>query len=434
MSAPTAAEGAVRLSPSADARLAPYALIAVGALVATLVLGQPELVALAVPFALALALGLRRTGRIPVRGRVRLEREPVLEGDAVAGSVALEWDGPFEAQVLLHRLRGMAPVGPVAWSLPPGSRAAELPLRLRAEQWGRHTPLEVWLRLEQPLGLLTWTGRVLAAPPLRVLPGTERLTRSLELPEARAVLGTHRSRRRGDGSEFAELRPYAPGDRLRDLNWRATGRHRRPFVNRYHPELSGDVVIAIDAFDDGSATSAAALSRAGRVAWALATVHLRANDRVGLAGLGGSTRWLPPGGGRLARYRLLEVLLRIGGEAVDPIAREPAAGAAVLPPAALVVALTPLHDPATLATLTAWRARGRAVAAVVIDATDLLEAPASPAEALARRVWAVELERRRRALAGVGVGVVSLGSETPVTSVIRALRRGGRAPALRRAR
>src|SRR5690606_39941604 len=127
------------------------------------------------------------------------------------------------------------------------------------------------------------------------------------------------------------------------LDWAATARLRRPFVNRHHPELAGDVVIAIDALTDGSAASTAVLARAARAAWALASVHLRANDRVGLAGLGGSTQWLPPAGGRLARYRLLETLLRIGGEAADRVVMMSRRGVDV-PPGALIIALTSLYD------------------------------------------------------------------------------------------
>src|SRR5690606_42114591 len=125
-------------------------------------------------------------------------------------------------------------------------------------------------------------------------------------------------------------------------------RHRAPFVHRHDPELAGDVVIAIDALTDGSAASTAVRARAARAAWALASVHLRANDRVGLAGLGGSTQWLPPAGGRLARYRLLETLLRIGGDAADPATVRHDKHRAAVPSSALVIALTPLHDKHTL--------------------------------------------------------------------------------------
>ncbi len=437
MTAPRATvTGSARLRPSRDARLVPYFLIAVGGLAASLIAGEPALAALAIPFALALGLGLRRIRPVTVTARFVLDTDQVLEDDPVTGRLELEWDGAFEAQVMLDRLRGVAPLPDhaLSWSLPPASRSFQTPIRMRAAQWGRHTPGEVWLRMEAPLGLLTWTGKVIAAPALRVLPGSERLTRLLDPAEPRTVLGAHRSKRIGGGDEFAELRPYSPGDRLRDLNWAATARHRRPFVNRHHPELAGVVVIAIDALTDGSAASTAVLARAARAAWALASVHLRANDRVGLAGLGGSTQWLPPAGGRLARYRLLETLLRVGGDAADPVTVRRHVHRTAVPSSALVIALTPLHDKRTVDTLLAWRARGRSVAVVVIETADLLGAPASPAEALARRVLRLELDRRRRQLAELSIPVVTATAEDPMTTIVPALRRARRAPFVRRRR
>lgn len=434
MSAPPPATVATAtLSPSRDGRLVPYCLIALGGLVASLVAGQPALAALAVPFVLALALGLRHTAPVEVTARITLDADRVLEGDRVMGRLELKWDGGYDAQVMLHRLQGVSP-GALSWSLPAARRSVEFPIHLRATRWGRHTLAEVWVRMEAPFGLLSWTGKIVAGPIFRVLPGSERLTRLLDPFESRAVLGMHRSGRIGDGHDFAELRPYTPGDRLRDLNWTATARYRRPFVNRYHPELSGDVVIAIDAFADGSTGSARALAQAARAAWALASIHLRANDRVGLAGLGQSTQWLPPAGGRLARYRLLETLLRIGGDAADPAAGKAGGNRVAIPASALVIALTPLQDKSTLRTLESWRARGHSVQVIVIDTSDLLDEPASAAEALARRLWLLEINGRKRELTGLGIPVVTAAVDGPIEPVVSALRRAGRAPSVRRGR
>lgn len=430
-SAAAAAE-TTTLSPAGDARLIPYCLIAVGALGAALVTGRPSLAALAAPFVLALALGLRRTAPVNVTARVTLDDEQVLEGDVVTGRIELEWDADLEPQVMLHRPRGVVLDGG-SWALPETARSAVMPIRMKATQWGRHTIGEVWLRLRAPHGLIMWSGKVATAPTLRVLPGGDRLTRLLDPAEYRAVLGMHRSKRLGDGYEFAELRNYSPGDRLRDLNWAATARHGRPLVNRHHPELSGDVVIALDAVADGSSSSTQALSRAARAAWSLASIHLRANDRVGLAGLGGSTRWLAPKSGRRAKYQLLETLLSIGGDAGHHGTRREESVRNAIPASALVVAITPLHDHRSIATLQAWRARGRAVAVVMVDTRDMPD-ELSAQETLAQRLWQIELDRRRRELMDLGIPVVTLSGDGPVGPVISALRRARRGAFVRRRR
>lgn len=102
-----------------------------------------------------------------------------------------------------------------------------------------------------------------------------------------------------------------------------------------------------------------------------------------------------------------------------------------VPSSALVIGLTPLHDDRTVDALSAWRGRGRSVAVIALEQEELLGPPATTAGALARRVWRLDLERRRRALAAAGIPVVTLAGDD---AVISALRRARRAPALRRAR
>lgn len=451
MSEPTEATARTTLRPSRDGRLVPYAALAFGGFAGALVAGQPAFAGFAAPFAMALVLGLRRISPVDVTARLTLEPVQVVEGDRVTGRLELEWDGDLEAEVLLQRLQGLEPAsapsnpseespeardgvdegGRSPWAFPGPRRSATIPLELRAHQWGRHGIGEVWVRLTAPWGLLSWTGKLVPTPGLRVLPRQERLDALLDPPSPRAFGGSHISRRIGHGHDFAELRPYAPGDRLRDLNWQATGRRRRPFVNRYHPELAGEVVVVVDALDDGSVASRRSLARAARAAWALISSHLRANDRVGVAALGGSARWLPPTGGRRARYKLMETLLSIGGDAAAgtdiPAATRPPG----IPRSALVVVLTALQEEGTLEALREWRGRGRSLAVGLFNPADFGPAPASQAEALARRVWKLELAGRRRALAELAIPVAQISPDEPADAVMTGLRLPRAAPALR---
>ena len=53
---------------------------------------------------------------------------------------------------------------------------------------------------------------------------------------------------RGEGIEFADLRPFVFGDRVRRINWRASARRGELWVNEQHPERNTDVVIFLDSF------------------------------------------------------------------------------------------------------------------------------------------------------------------------------------------
>lgn len=429
---PVSATSRTTLRPTRDGRLLPYGALAAISLASALVFGAPDLVALAAPFAVAVALGLRRTGPVEVTARFVLFSDRVLEGDTLEGRLELSWEGDLDARVLIHRLHGVAAAGPEGVSgRAHGVSRIEVPVRLVATRWGRHSVGEVWLRLRHRFGFVSWTGRVMDGPRVRVLPGTERLSRLLSPTRSRTVWGSHGSSRIGDGYDFAELRPYSPGDRLRDLNWAATGRHGRPIVDRRHPEVSSDVVIALDASDDGSVFSRYVLAKVARVAWALASFHLRANDRVGLVGVAAGTQWMPPAGGRLAQYKLMDTLLQVGGEAADRIAVKPRW--VDVPSSALVIAVSTLQEPRSMRTLMRWRARGRSVAVVMIDPSSVLGAPGTRPAGLARRLWHLDLERRVAELGRAGIAVVRARVDAPIAPVVSALRRARRAPARRRA-
>ena len=131
-----------------------------------------------------------------------------------------------------------------------------------------------------------------------------------------ATAGSHPACRfSGDGTDFVDIRPYLPGDRLRDLNWRATAWQHSPQINRRMPERGGDVVIVLDALIDGYWTETEVgnvlVQRSGQAVWALVRNHLAAQDRVGLlAESSQSLGWIPPSGGTRARYKVRDIAQR----------------------------------------------------------------------------------------------------------------------------
>ncbi len=74
--------------------------------------------------------------------------------------------------------------------------------------------------------------------------------RGLELRSRGAVSGSvagmHRSVYRGYSVEFAEHRPYVPGDDLRHIDWRLFGRKDRFFVKQYEEETNLECHLLLD--------------------------------------------------------------------------------------------------------------------------------------------------------------------------------------------
>ncbi|CAA0078299.1 putative protein [Halioglobus japonicus] len=65
-------------------------------------------------------------------------------------------------------------------------------------------------------------------------------------PVRSLLSGRKRSRLRGRGLDFDELRHYRPGDDIRNMDWRVTNRTGKPHVRVYTEERDRPVVILVD--------------------------------------------------------------------------------------------------------------------------------------------------------------------------------------------
>jgi len=96
--------------------------------------------------------------------------------------------------------------------------------------------------------------------------------------------GLHRSSRVGLSLDFAEHRPYQPGDDLRRIDWRVYGRTDRFYLKTYEADTNADVVFALDAsasMDYGS-DGITKFDYARYLVASLAWLSQRQGDRVGL--------------------------------------------------------------------------------------------------------------------------------------------------------
>jgi uncharacterized protein (DUF58 family) len=147
-----------------------------------------------------------------------------------------------------------------------------------------------------------------------------RLTR-LRLQATRRLAsswaGGYRSAFKGEGIEFAGVRPYIPGDDVRTIDWRVTARTGHLTVRRYVEERNRTVLFVVDV---GSATVAGSGDRA------LLDVAADAVALVGSAALAGGDRiallaWsdrqevlLPPRRGDAALLEPVRALLAVKGD------------------------------------------------------------------------------------------------------------------------
>ena len=239
-------------------------------------------------------------------------------------------------------------------------------------------------------GFHTWEADVGVTQPLRVYPSVETMRALLEPFETQAYVGNQVARTRGDGIEFADIREWTPGDRLRRVNWRASARRGDLWVNDQHPERNTDIVLFLDTFTDVSLGHRGTLDLTVRAAASLAHRYLQRKDRVGVVSFGGFLSWLLPASGTKQLYRIVDSLLQMGivlsfaAKNIDILPPR------TLPPRALVLALTPLLDARSTAALVALRARGFDLVVVEISPLPFVEPK----------------RRRARRISRIGSGVV----------------------------
>ncbi|MGH7587746.1 MAG: DUF58 domain-containing protein [Gemmatimonadota bacterium] len=134
------------------------------------------------------------------------------------------------------------------------------------------------------------------------------------------LAGRHRSPGRGGSLEFAEHRPYVPGDDLRRIDWKVFGRSDRYYVRESEEETNLRAVLVLDASASMAWAGAGPVSKfdyARLLAAALGHLLLAQQDAVGLAAFaGGLTAFRPPRGGASQRVVLMEALASLspGGE------------------------------------------------------------------------------------------------------------------------
>jgi len=285
----------------------------------------------------------------------------------------------------------------------------DLPLTIRCTRWGVFRFGRIDVRARDPLRLVTWETSFDRPQRLKAYPTQITVRQLLSPVRTQALAGSEVARTKGDGVEYADLRDFVAGDRVRAINWRASARRQGLVVNERHPERNTDVVLFLDSFTDVRRGGESILDEAVRATASLATRYLERRDRVGLIGFGGVLRWLQPGLGITQRYRLIETMIETGVEPTYTWRDVNLIPARILPPGSLVLGLTPLLDARFVAALEDLRARRFDVAVVEVDPVPLVEPGSTAAEKLAYRVWLLEREVIRARLVALGVGVATWG-------------------------
>jgi uncharacterized protein (DUF58 family) len=350
--------------------------------------------------------------RLPRVRQLHVERtvpETIGLGDAAEVTYLLRSDWPWRAYVRVYEvyppgITAAVPTAPIAID---GRGELALAVPMTGHVRGRHTLAEVALRITTSLRLLARVVRQPAVAHIVVVPSfaNVRRFRLLAMQHRLSEAGVRALKQRGEGSAFAGLRDYVPGDDPRLLDWKATARHARLITREQTVERSQAVITLIDC---GRAMTqlAGVYSRFEHVlssALLLSDVAATGGDRVGMIAFDDEIRaFVAPQRGTQALRALRTTMSSLDATLTEP---DYASAFRLLATRqrrrALVVFFTDVIDERAARQFVAYASRAamrHAVVVVAIQNEALLEAARPVARgslALFRSAAAEELVRER---------------------------------------
>lgn len=131
------------------------------------------------------------------------------------------------------------------------------------------------------------------------------------------LTGLHRSPRKGFSVEFAEFRPYQPGDDLRYIDWKVVARANRWMIKQFEEETNTRAALVLDVSRSmdwsGSPARLSKLRYAEQMVAAIALLLIRQRDAVGLVRYDDELRTVLPARARSVQWRrIVRALLEPG--------------------------------------------------------------------------------------------------------------------------
>lgn len=393
-------------------------------------LRRPDLLVLAAPLIVGAVVGQSRRPTAPPEVVESIGRSTLREGQVTTHRVRVtDRSGAVESVAVLFDPTTWVEQGDHGRLVAGLAEDGDDPFHVavRPTRWGRH-------RLPAPLVVSASAGNAYrsvwrdAREPCEILTLPEPALFDAVAPAVHSpgLAGVNRSPRTGSGAEFASVRPFQPGDRLRRVHWPASLRADRLHVATTYADHDRHVVLLVDAFEDAGTSggifgTATSLDVGLRAAAAISEHYVRAGDRVSLITMGARRhRRVSPGVGRRHLRRLLEVLATIEpSEALGDDGRVPPG----LGSGALVMVVSPLLSAGALQRLVSISQLGLDVIAIDCLPHDVQEQAGDAHVGIVWRIAVLERERRLRYVSEAGIPVVRWRGPGSLDLVLRALYR-----------
>ncbi|MDQ2751199.1 MAG: DUF58 domain-containing protein [Actinomycetota bacterium] len=398
-------------------------------------LHRPDLIVIAAPVTAGLVMNLARRPGSGVRALLRADAGTLLEDQVT--TLTLRVSAPESVDLIQATTRAgtwMALSGdrPTTCHLVPAGAALIVTHGARALRWGRTRSGSAEVTASAAQGLLRCDAKARNTP-VRILPLRERFHAIDAMPQAAGNLGAHRSRRPGDGTDLAGVRPFVGGDRLKRINWPVSLRTGHLHVTATVSDRDTAVMIVLDSSVDvtsGGTPTGGSLDIAVHAAASLAEHYLHSGDRVGLLDHAQPLRPIRPAAGRAHLDRMVDALLDVTPRPSSDDYALPRVLARIAP-RATVMLLSPLLGAARPERALAFAQAGHAV--LVIDTLGDQRPTEQPRE-WTDLAWRLQLLQRTAdidRLGEHGIPVVAWRGAGSLDEVLRRISRAANAPRVR---
>lgn len=415
------------------------AVVGLATLVVGVVAGRPDAVLIAAPLVLVALWSGQRPQTEP-RTVAPLTALTVNEGEEVTWEATVEGLPPGGHATVFQPGQRLLQVEPAeglviaegANNIGRGRAVARI--ALRPLRWGRRQLGDPAVAAYDGWFSWRWGPVPVRGTRMTVLPVTAPLDAAAPAPHPRGLVGMERAARTGEGTEFAKVRPFGLGDRLRRIHWPVSARTGRLHVTATYADEDTHVALLIDAVNDvGESTGIegdkSSMDLAVRAAAVLAEHFLHRGDRVGVRVFGDwGVTMVPASSGQLQLRRILDTLCLIEpgtARGEDAMAARQGLGAGTL-----ALMLSPLIDPTATHQVAILNRAG--IDVVVIDTLPpgLEETRGTTPAALAWRIRMLQRRVETTRLASLGIPVVPWAGAHSLDQVLRDLTRRRASPRL----
>ena len=404
-------------------------LVGFGLLLAGVILGRPDLVVLATPLVIVAVWSALSRPAVEPELDCPVSSLTVHEGEEFNWVARVSDVSGLQRVVVTHGPQRWLDAEPEDGLQVEAQQGAwtEAAIALRTTRWGRRTLTEPAVAAYGVWNAWRWGPVTVPGIRLTVLPVTPPFDFAVPAPHPRGLVGMERASRAGEGTEFAMVRPFLPGDRLRRIHWPVTARTGHLHVTATYADEDARVLVMVDATSDLGASGGIEESRSSmdittRAAAAIAEHFLRRGDRVELR-VSGAWRVsrVPASSGRLQLRRILDTLSLIHpgtarGEKAWP-------GRLGSGPGTLALMLSPLLDAAATDEVAVLIRAGITVVVVDTLPDEATVTTDDERSAIAWRVRMLERQLELDRLAALGVPIARWSGPQSLDLVLRDLSR-----------